>query len=136
MTKKILKKFFPLSFLYSYRRLRLFVKSWLFLPSSVRIIANGKEACLSTRGFPTANIAFWLKTKDIMDYEPQERALIEPCLKNANCFWDIGAQFGFYAIVAALHNIPHIVAVDIDKRYCEEIKKHAKVNHLNIRVEN
>ncbi len=132
--KVFLKKLLPVSFIYSYRKIRFVVKSWLFLPQFVKIVANGKQARLSTRGFPTANIALWLGTQDVLDYEPDERALLEPFFKSARCFWDIGAQVGFYSIVAALHGVPEILAVDIDERYCEEIKRHAKANNLNIHV--
>lgn len=124
-----------------YRRLRLVVKSFLFLPPKVKIIANGKTAYLSTRGFPTANIALWLKWKgklvnNILFYEEEERSLIEPILQRSKSFWDIGAQIGFYSIVAALHGVKKILAVDIDKRYCKEILKHSAHNHLAIRTAN
>lgn len=119
---------------YQYRKLRLIVRSFLFLPSYVRIVADGREARLATRGYPTANVALWLQTKDVVEYEPEETALLRPFLKKARVFWDIGAQIGYYSILACLSGVQKVVAVDIDKRYCQEIEKHASKNKLPITV--
>ena len=77
-----------------------------------------------------------LKTKDIIDYEPKERLLLEPLFAQCSTFWDVGAQIGFYSIVAALNGVPNVVAVDIDPYYSRIIKEHAKYNNLNITVQN
>lgn len=101
------------------------------------IVANNKTANLSTRGWPTANVALWLKSKGllkegVLDYEPDESRLITEQFVGAETFWDVGAQIGFYSILACLYGVKNVVAIETDSRYCKEIEKHAKANKLEI----
>jgi len=126
----------------TYRKLRLVIRSYIGLPPTVRIVADAVFARLSSRGFPTANVALWLRGQgllrgDVLDYEPDERALIEELFKapDFEVFWDIGAQIGFYSILAKLRAAKQVVAVDLDAEYCEEIEKHIRSNGLtNVNV--
>jgi FkbM family methyltransferase len=72
-------------------------------------------------------------------YEQQELDLVRRCLQPGRCFLDVGANIGYFTVLAAKHLGPsgRVVAFEPEPRNFEILKKNVDLNGLeNVRIEN
>lgn len=65
--------------------------------------------------------------------EPEVQATLETHLRPGMAFYDIGANIGFYSLLAArlVGETGHIVAFEADPEVAERLREHVKRNHFS-----
>jgi len=115
--------------IFRYRKLKLLFKGYFYMPKFVKTpLGNGNEIILETRNFATVRFCLDNLKGPILDYEPGQRKIFLDIIYNKKCFFDIGCQIGYYALIAAKLGVPKIVAIDINREFIEIARKQAKLN--------
>lgn len=106
--------------------------SFLLLPS------RGTRL-LRVRGGPGKGLVFELNPRwETAAWEGCYEQAAQECLQeqlNAGCvFYDVGANFGFYSLLAARQGA-QVFAFEPDVQIAESLERHARLNSLNARIE-
>lgn len=119
------------------RKIRLVIFSLLHFPREVEVLCNdGKERIVfNTRDWATANFCKKNVEGTILNYEPSRRRVFDFIALRSKIFFDIGAQVGFYTILAAKLGVKKNVAFDIDESFLKIAKKHARANGVDNQIE-
>jgi len=73
----------------------------------------------------------WTTSEGEFAYEPQETKVFKDIARGADTVFDIGANIGYYSLMAAAMGAKKIVAFEIEDAYTEELKRHAKTNNID-----
>jgi FkbM family methyltransferase len=65
-----------------------------------------------------------------LNYEPIQSKIFVAIAKNSKVVFDIGAQIGYYAVLAAKLGVEQVFAFDVDKSFLKAAKKNAKSNNV------
>lgn len=106
--------------------------SFLLLPSS------GTRP-LRVRGGPGKGLVFelnprWETAAWEGSYEQTAQEHLQKQLKAGYVFYDVGANFGFYSLLAARQGA-HVFAFEPDVQNSESLERHARRNSLDARIE-
>lgn len=131
------------------RRLRLIISEKPFLHFSCRVLdflccSLSPKIVLRHISCETESFALWIRVNDPSHYDlvsgMYEAVVLEWLRKNlkpGETFWDVGANIGFYAVLAARLVGPagFVVAVEADPKVAEILARNFEVNQLsNARV--
>jgi len=67
-------------------------------------------------------------------YEQAAQEYLQKQLKAGSVFYDVGANFGFYSLLAARQGA-HVFAFEPDVQNSESLERHARQNSLNAKIE-
>lgn len=136
LIKKILFKIKIGTFLLIvYRKIKLLIFSYFYLPKFAKTPINGGFVIFNTRNFATANVCKYYFKNGILDYEPDQRKVFIFVSKFSEIVFDLGTQIGFYAILAAKNGVKKVYAFDIDKSFLKIAQSHALNNKVRDKIE-
>lgn len=67
-------------------------------------------------------------------HEVEDQAFLAERIKPGHIFYDVGAGFGFYSVLAARLGA-HVFAFEPDTQNAESVRRHAKINSLESSIE-
>jgi FkbM family methyltransferase len=67
-------------------------------------------------------------------YEIKVQQVLQESLKSDSVFYDVGANIGFYSLLAARHGA-QVFAFEPDVRNAESLERHARLNSLGAKIE-
>jgi len=118
-------------FLILFRKIRLSVFGYKYLPRLVTFNFNGKKLLeFNTRNWVVANFCKNNLVGDELNYEPIQSKTFVLIAQNSRVVFDIGTQIGYYAILAAKLGAEKVLAFDVDKSFLRAALKNAKRNKV------
>lgn len=65
-----------------------------------------------------------------ISYEPVDFEPFKKIIENASCFYDVGANIGYYSLLAAGHGVKQISAFECIPEYADFIERAFKINNI------
>lgn len=111
--------------------------SYLNFPKEARVFIGEKDnyAVFNTRDWATANFCKGNMDGENLNYEPEQSNAFKLIASEKKVFFDVGAQIGYYSILAAKSGAEKVIAFDIDGSFSKIVKKHAVNNGAGEKVE-
>jgi FkbM family methyltransferase len=98
----------------------------------VRVPISGRSTSLLITGAGTCHLSFQLFWRGINYYEPFTRTVIETLTASRELFVDVGANIGFFALVAAkLNPRLRVVAFEPNPKMFAMLSEHKRLNELS-----
>src|SRR4051812_2417116 len=99
---------------------------------AVRVGIPGRSTSLVLTGAGTCHLSFQLFWRGINYYEPFTRTVIEMLTASRELFLDVGANIGFFALVAAkLNPRLRVVAFEPNPKMFTVLSEHKRLNELS-----
>src|SRR5947208_11514716 len=99
---------------------------------AVRVPIPGRSTSLVIAGAGTCHLSFQLFWRGINYYEPFTRTVIEMLTASRDLFVDVGANIGFFALVAAkLNPRLRVIAFEPNPKMFAMLSEHKRLNDLS-----
>ena len=103
-------------------------------PPRVRFAYAGRELSMLTDTWSTANFCDGrLVDGDTLNYEPAESTVLKALFPFSKVFFDVGANIGYYSMLAAACDT-QVVAFEVIDTFADELERHLAHNNLSAAV--